>query len=229
MAQLVPPSYEERVLVVGSNGSGKTVFGRVLLGCGYRRWVVVDLKGNFKPPQGEDQDYTIVYDPRDRRLVEHDRVLYRPAPQFRTREWLEYAFSRLYYRAERAMGHPERSFIVVVDETLSIAKKRATEWLAQIAIVTREWGCGLWCFSQRTKWIPVEVRSEAWRLYAFYLQFKSDELEVLDFGKDQLTLEELRERTHSHRFVELRRGEDTGGVVQVAAYPPVRLPTTPRR
>jgi hypothetical protein len=229
MAQLELPDYEERLLVTGSNGSGKTVFLKVLLRAGWPRWVVVDLKGNFDVPEGEAQKHVIVHDPSDKRLVTADRVLYRPGPAFKNRYGLEAAFAALYRRAELA-GRQGKPFIVVVDETLAISRMRATLWLGNLAVVGREWGCGLWVASQRLAWIPIEVKSEAWRWYVFFQGDEADELQVIRKAKGQLTLPELRQFTTPEPgqdgppFVELRRGHATGGRVLVTAYPPVRMP-----
>lgn len=230
MAELELPDYEERILVVGSNGSGKTVFTRALLGAGFPRFVVVDHKGGFTPPQDPDRPVKCVRDPRDRRLLTADRVVYRPAAEFKTRRWYEYLFQRLYARAEHA-GRSGRPFIVVVDETLAIARMRAVMWLGNLAVVSREWGVGLWLCSQRLKWIPIEAKSEAWRWYLFYLSDEEDEREALRFAKGALTLEQLRELTGGMPppFVELRRGAESGGRVIVTAYPPVRMPPAPAR
>jgi len=232
MAQLELPDYEERLLVVGSNGSGKTVFLRALLDSGWPRWVVVDHKGGFTPPHDPDHPVTVVHDPRDRRLLNADRVLYRPSAQFKTRRWYEYLFQRLYARAEAVRRNGKR-FVILVDETLAIARMRAVLWLGNIAVVGREWGVGLWLASQRLKWIPVEAKSEAHRWILFYLSDEDDEREALKFAKGALTLDDLREFTGGHPgsdgkirppFVELRRGAATGGRVVVTAYPPVRKP-----
>lgn len=229
MAELELPDYEERLLVAGSNGTGKTVFLRALLGAGYPRWVVVDFKGSFQPPHDPDHPYVVIHDPRDRRLLRADRVLYRPGPAFKTRQWLEFAFQRIYARAE-AVKRNGRRFVVVVDEALAISRTRAVLWLGNLAVVGREWGVALWVASQRLKWIPVEVRSEAHRWILFWLADEDDEREALKFAKGELTLEQLRELTGSEEgapppFVELRRGSHTGGRVRVTAYPPVRKPS----
>lgn len=232
MALLELPDYDERVLVAGSNGTGKTIFLRVLLAAGYPRWVVVDFKGSFEPPRHPDRPVVVVYDPRDRRLLSAERVLYRPGPQFKTRRWLEFAFARIYARAAAVRRNGKR-FILVVDEALAISRTRATLWLGNIAVVGREWGVGLWVASQRLVWIPVETRSEAHRWILFWLADEDDERVALKFAKGGLTLEQLREHTGSTpdggpKFVQLRRGAATGGRVVVTAYPPVRMPREPQ-
>lgn len=226
MAQLELPDYDERILVAGSNGTGKTIYLRALLSAGYPRWVVFDFKGGFKPPP--EPRYVVIRDPRDRRLLSADRVLYRPSPGFKDRKWLEFAFKRIYARAQAVQRNHKR-FIVVVDEALAISRARATLWLGNLAVVGREWGVGLWIASQRLKWIPVEARSEAHRWVLFWLADEDDEREALKFAKGELTLEQLREHTGATpdgrpKFVELRRSHKTGGRVLATAYPPVRKP-----
>lgn len=220
MAVIDPPDYVERVCVAGANGSGKTVFIRELLGAGYPRWVVIDVKHDFRPPA---EKYELVHDPHDRRLLVADRVLYRPTSQFKTRQWLEYVFAVLLKRGEHfSRTNPPKPFVVVVDEGLAISRTRAVLNLGNIAVTGRGLGIGLWVLSQRCKWIPVEVKSEAWRWYVFYLGDEDDEREILKFAKGELSLAELRAATHSHRFVELRRGAESGGRVSVRAFGKVR-------
>src|SRR6266567_2752347 len=216
---LQPPSYEERLLIVGSNGSGKTFLTRRLL-ARYPRWVVVDHKAGFHPDLPA-REYLVIRDPRDRRILTADRVVFRPAAEFKNRRWYEYLFLVLIRRAE-AFARRGKRFIVLVDETLAFARMRATENLGNLAVLSREWGAGLWCSSQRLKWIPVEVKSEAWRIIAFYLADEEDEREVLKFAKIELSLEELRAHAHSRQFVELRRGAESGGRVQVRRFPRLR-------
>ncbi|MGH7877511.1 MAG: type IV secretory system conjugative DNA transfer family protein [Candidatus Dormibacteraceae bacterium] len=215
-ALLEPPDYEERVCIVGSNGSGKSFFAKALLER-YRRWVVVDHKGGFLP-NGDRGSYVIVRDPHDERLKTEDRVVYRPRNEWKTAEMYEFVFESLIYRAER-YGRRGRPFVVVVDEGLAISRLGARKQLGNLAAVGREHGVGLWVLSQRAKWIPIEVKSEAWRWYVFYLGDSEDEDEVLRFAKGQLTLEQLRAHDHSKQFTELRRAENSGGVVKVTLWP----------
>lgn len=85
------------------------------------------------------------------------------------------------------------------------------QYLAALAVAGRSLGVGLWCASQRTKWIPVEVRSEAWRWYVFYLADEEDEEEVVKFAKGRLTIAELRAYCREYGFIELRRAARGGG------------------
>lgn len=234
MAQLELPDYEERLLVAGSNGTGKTIYLRALLHAGYPRWVVFDFKGGFEPPR--EPKYVLIHDPRDRRLVTAERVLYRPRPEFKNRKWMEFAFKRIYDRAS-AVRYNHKRFVLIVDEALAISRARAVLWLGNLCVVGREWGVAVWIASQRLKWIPVEARSEAHRWILFWLSDVDDEKEALKFAKGALTLEQLREHTGATpdgrpKFVELRRSSKTGGRVLATAYPPVRKPPdhpAPRR
>jgi hypothetical protein len=216
MALISPPGYEERVLGAGSNGSGKSAFFRELLEA-YPRWVVIDLKGDFQPIG----KYKLVRAPDDTFGWKNDRVLYRPTPQYRTRFWLEAVFRRLYNRASKV--GKRQPFIVYVDETLLISKLRAVQYLAALAVAGRSLGVGLWTASQRTKWIPVEIRSEAWRWYVFFLSDEEDEKEVVKFTKGRLTIEQLREYCRQYAFVEIMRAQQGGGEIMIR--PHARMPT----
>ena len=216
---LEPPDYPERVIIGGSNGSGKTRFAEQLLGAGYSSTVTVDFKGEFQHPNPKAE---IVRNPKDPKLEQEGHWVYRPAAEHRSRDWLEYFFARMERRA-----YARRPFILYVDEGHVIARRRAITHLAEIAIMGRSFNCGLWVSSQRpSAWIPVEIRSEAWRWYVFYLSDEEDELAAVRFAKTELTLEQLREATHSYRFLELRRGAESGGRVRVRAYGKLPLPRT---
>lgn len=217
-AILEPPDYKERVLIVGANGSGKSVLASALLGSGYDSWFVIDSKGDFEPPK----PYRIVRHPDDWRLRVWPNVptLYRPRPEYNNGPWLDEMLRRLYVRAVKyGKRHP---FIVYVDEALYLARTKHVQWLAALAVSGRSLRVGLWVSSQRPVWIPVEVRSEAWRWYVFYLSYQQDEEEVLKYSKGRLQLPDLQSLSVDHSFYELRRGK--GGKVGAMRFPAMRLP-----
>lgn len=230
MALLEPPDYEERILIVGSNGSGKTKFTERLLGAGYPRTVVVDFKREFQHPALLDKrtrGYVhIITSPLDRRLnrggwprppeVEH--IVFRPSPQFRTKKYLELFCARMLQRAE--FEGRKRPFVVVIDEGLWFAKYRALENLTALVVAGRSLKCSVWIGSQRTKWIPVEIRTEAHRWFVFWLSDEDDEAYVSRFSKGQLSVAELQQPKAPYSFFELRR--DLGGPIRVTRYGPIR-------
>ena len=146
----------------------------------------------------------------------NERVLYRPSPEYRTRYWLEAVFRRLYNRASK-IGK-RKPFIVYVDESLLIAKLGAVRYLAALAVAGRSLGVGLWTASQRTKWIPVEIRSEAWRWYVFFLSDEEDEKEVAKFTKGRYTVEDIRRYCRNYAFIEIMRAHQGGGDVVIRPH-----------
>ncbi|OLB58147.1 MAG: hypothetical protein AUI13_07485 [Gemmatimonadetes bacterium 13_2_20CM_2_69_23] len=219
--RLVPPEYEERLLFLGSNGSGKSVLARELLAAGYRRTRSIDLKGDFELLQ----DHQVVREPDDWRGFRHRHVVYRPRPPWDRGPHLDAMLWHWFREAQsgfdakrKIQRHPT---VIYVDETLALAHSRHTEALARLAVAGRSLRYGLWCASQRPRWIPVEARSEAWRWYVFHLSYEQDEKEVLQHAKRQLTLEQLQAGSEHHAFWELRRSQHTAGRWDVRHMPPL--------
>ena len=66
-------------------------------------------------------------------------------------------------------------------------------------------GVGLWVSSQRPKWIPVEVRSETWRWYVFFLDYDEDAKEMVKYTHGRISVDELQEPKQSYSFWEIKR------------------------
>jgi hypothetical protein len=216
MVVIEPPSYQERVLFVGANGSGKSRLAAAMLGAGYR-WVAIDLKGDFPAPK----PYVVVRTPDDWRWrwVRSKGILYRPKPEYANGPWLDAVLHRLYVRGQRE--GKRKPFVVYVDEGLALSRGGHTQWLSTLAVAGRSLGVGLWVASQRPRWIPVEVRTEAWRLYVFYLQYEEDEREVMKLSKGLISEEDFRRAKVDYSFWELRRTK--GGKIVARHYPPLAL------
>jgi len=178
---------------------------------------VVDLKGDFQPIG----KYKLVMEPDDSFGWKAERILYRPSPDYRTKYWLEAIFRRMYNRASK-IGK-SKPFIVYVDESLLISKLGAVRYLAALAVAGRSLGVGLWTASQRLKWIPVEVRSEAHAWFVFFLSNEEDEKEVVKFSKGRLSLEQLRQYCREYAFIEMRRAHRGGGDIFIR--PHAAMPT----
>lgn len=214
---LEPPVYQERLLLMGANGSGKSQLAGALLGSGYPRWVAIDSKGDFPAPQ----PHVVIRTPDDRRWSwnRDGGILYRPKPEYNTGPWLDEILRRLFLRAQKE--GKTAPFVVYVDEALFLSKLGHTRWLSALAVSGRSLKVGLWVSSQRPAWIPVEIRTEAWRWLVFYLAYSEDEKEVLRYAKGQISPAQLQEAAVDYSFWELKRGK--GGKVQATHFPALQL------
>lgn len=203
---------------MGSNGGGKSKLAGQMLASGYPRSVSIDVKGDFDPPL----DYDVLRSPSEWGWRNTDKhIVYRPKLEYMGGGWLNEVLFSLFERA-RKKGKRE-PFVVYVDEGLYLSKTGHTQALAALAVSGRSLNVGLWVASQRPTWIPVEVRSEAWRWYVFYLAYEQDEREVLRYAKGRISLEQLQEGTANYSFWEIKRGEKSAGRLTINHFPPVRI------
>lgn len=195
-----------------------------MLAAGYPRTISIDIKGDFDPPI----PYRVATQPNqlfprfDWFRSEEDHIVYRPKFEYASGKALDYVLRRLFERA-RKRGK-EEPFIIYIDEGLYTATSSHTGTMRALAVTGRSLNVGLWVSSQRPKWIPVEIRSEAWRWYIFYLAFEEDEKEVLKYVKRRVSLRDLQSDANAkHSFWEVKRGD--AGRLEVRHYPRVLIPT----
>lgn len=213
--QLSLPKYDERVLFVGSNGTGKSILAARLL-AQFPRYVVIDVKGDV-PIEG-----TVLTSPTDIRWRFAKRIVYRPRRQWMFPEAHRYVLDRLYERARGIRSREDKRFVLYIDEALYLANEGARRPLISLAVTTRSLGMGLWGSAQRPRTIPVEMRSEAWRWYVFSLGYEEDEKEIARYTKGELTAEELRVGTEQYSFYEIMRKSGSTGL-KITHYPPLRI------
>lgn len=244
-----PPPLKARLAILGANGSGKSLFTYKLLQARkgsdycYKRQVIIDPKGDFglrEEPQ--DSGNYIPIDPETYKLYavvdtppnlsfwksprnwwawrNADRVLYRPKPPYHAGQWIDYVIGWLFMRARKT--GKKKPFLLVLDEGLLQGRTRKTEWYGAIIVAGRSMGVGVWTLSQRLSWIPVEVKSEAWILYVFFLSSIQEEREVINYTKGRLTVDQLEAGTADYSFWEIKtRGK--GGAITVRHLPPLAL------
>jgi hypothetical protein len=214
------PSYQERVLFMGSNGGGKTVLAGEMLAGGYPRTVSIDIKGDFDPPM----DYKVLSSPNDWGWHYARHIMYRPSRKYTDGLELDFVLRKLFDRAKRS--GKRRPFVLYIDEGLYVALSSRTGTMRSLAVTGRSLNLGLWVSSQRPRFIPVEVRSEAWRWYVFYLSYEDDEKEVIKYTKGRITLAELQNPTDLYSFWEIKRGKKSAGRLSIEHYP--RVNVTPK-
>lgn len=218
MPTITPPGYQERLLFIGANGSGKTHLASRMLR-DYPRWVVIDLKGDFPLPS---KDVKIIDKPPVRRSRsiewEQPHIVYRPLPQYIIGAWPTYFLQQMFVRAKKR-GKKE-PFLLYVDEGIFLESLGAQTWLKILAVTTRSMGLGLWVASQRPRGIPVAVRSEAWIWYIFYLSYEDDMREVARYSGGQITYKDLQNTKVDFSFFQMKRVK--GGKVSVEKFPPIK-------
>lgn len=211
------PPYQARVLFLGANGTGKSELARHMLVAGDYDYVAIDTKGDFSPPH----EHVTIHTPDDWRWrVGYRHIVYRPTPEFMDGKPMGEILRRLYLRA-RSTGK-RKPFVVYVDEALAICRfPGAARWLQVAAVSGRGLKMGLWIASQRPRQIPVEIRSEAWIWYVFFLTYAEDEEEVVRYSKGQISVAQLESGTEDFAFWRMQRGH--GGRILVRQFAPLRI------
>jgi hypothetical protein len=234
---ITPPDEQERLLLLGKNGSGKSEVTYALEAAGRYRSTYFDWKGdcNPYPVDAGGQPFTIVRKGDDSWGFRNRRVVYRPAPgsHWRTDAGCAQVLNRYFVRAahnydsKRKRSREPR--IIIIPEILLFGP-RSQAAMAEIASGARALELGLWIETQRPRRIPVVIRSEAWRLYVFSLGYKDDELEVLKYAKGRLSLEQLAEldaaseaKPLQHPFIEILLRSKQGGPIRVTLCPELEL------
>ncbi len=214
-----PPRAEERIVLIGTNGSGKSKMAEKLLGAWTGPAVYLDPKGDFTPPGPA----TVIHKPFGSAWTFHakGRIVYRPDPDYLNGPSWRGLFRMLWERARRE--GKKRPFLLYVDEAQYIAQQGAQRELANLAITTRSLGMGLICASQRPKWVPVEIRTEAWRWYVFYLTYDDDKKEVAAYTSGRLTAEDLDRDGDPFSFWEIRREGQHPSKLAIHHCKPVRV------
>ncbi len=226
LLQIPPP--DSRLIAYGSNGSGKSqailTFLRVAVkDPRFDRVLVIDSKEEIELP-----GYVVVKNLSSWRWKFYRKIIYRPDDEHKNAA----SFTRLFrsilnrQRKLRNKRKPLKPYLIFCDEGLYLSKMgtSVSRALGDIAIVGRSLKIGLWMLSQRPRSIPVEIRSEAWYVYVFALQYQDDAKEISNSTKGTIPFKELLEPRDDFGFWEIVRSKG-GGRQEIRYRKPIRLDT----
>lgn len=184
----------DRVLIAGKTGSGKTWFAGGLLAT-VDRLVVIDSKASLN-------DWSLS-DPSDRDWSRFDRGgsgRFRVLPPItdNPQAWYESLFERLY---------DARDLTLYIDEAYGVCPpgKIPGQWLSALYTRGRELGIGVWAATQRPTWIPLFMISEADWVVTFRLSLAQDRDRMAQIAGDTVKTP----ITDPHGFWLYRVGDDS--------------------
>ena len=211
-----PIRVEERILIVGANGTGKSVAATQLLDSTSLPVIAVDVKGDFEL----NQKASVIRKPNDWRLglLPNRSYIYRPNLEYMDTDTWVLFFRTLWSRARKTgKKHP---FFLYIDEAQFLSTGRVGREMANLAITTRSMGMGLIITSQRPRWIPVEIRTEAWRWFVYWLTYERDRKEVGEYTAGRLTPEDFDRIDENHGFWKIERGIKSPSHLEISLCSP---------
>ena len=218
--QIRPIQPKERLLFVGANGTGKSIGAQQMMASWDGPIVAIDVKRDFKL----SQKATVIRKPDDWRLglMPNRSYIYRPDIQFMDSEtWVTF-FRALWIRARKyGKKHP---FFLYIDEAQFLSTGKVAREMANLAITTRSMGMGFAVSSQRPKWIPVELRTEAWRWFIYWLSYLEDRKEVCQYSAGRLVPEDFDRIKVNHGFWLMQRSQNSPSDLEIGMCGPFTLP-----
>jgi hypothetical protein len=187
------PKPDQRMILVGATGTGKTTLGRQLL-AKYPTVIVIDSKCTYGGKGGEP-GYELVNNPRALRRLRAsvDHIQYRPDENHQT--VLDYdEVYKWCYRRQNLMVYTDEAFLVHHGSY-------APDWLRACVTCGRELGIGMITGTQRPRGIDLRLMTEAEIFVSFDLRHKDDRKRMAEMGGDEFMI-----RPSQHSFWVWRAG-----------------------
>lgn len=188
------PKPDQRMILVGATGTGKTTLARQLLRP-FPSIIVIDSKCTYGGHSGEP-GYHMVSTPRQLRGLRASVNFIQYRPDERHQSVADY--DEVYqwcYRRQGIMVYTDEAFLVHHGSY-------APDWLRACVTCGRELGIGMITGTQRPRGIDLRLMTEAEIFVAFDLRHRDDRKRMAEMGGD-----EFMERPPKHAFWVWRAGD----------------------
>ena len=188
------PKPDQRMILVGATGTGKTTLARELLRP-FKAVIVIDSKCTYGGATGEP-GYTLAHNPKElkRLRASVDFIQYRPDENHQNVVDYDEVY-KWCYRRQGIMVYSDEAFLVHHGSY-------APDWLRACVTCGRELGIGMITATQRPRGIDLRLMTEAEIFVAFDLRHKDDRKRMAEMGGD-----EFMERPPKHAFWLWRAGD----------------------
>lgn len=192
--QSLRPKSDQRAMIVGATGTGKTTLARCLLSA-YPSVIVIDSKCTYGGKEGEP-GYHMVSTPRALRGLRRsvDFIQYRPDETHQSVSDYDQVY-KWCYRRTGIMVYTDEAFLVHHGSY-------APDWLRACVTCGRELGIGMITGTQRPRGIDLRLMTEAEIFLAFELRHKDDRKRMAEMGGEEFLV-----RPPKHAFWIWRAGD----------------------
>lgn len=194
--QQIRPRRDQRMILVGATGTGKTTLARHLL-APFKSVIVIDSKCTYGGREGEP-GYERVSNPRGLRKLRAsvDLIQYRPDELHQSVDDYNEVYRWCYGR---------QSIMVYTDEAFLVHHgSYAPDWLRACVTCGRELGIGMITGTQRPRGIDLRLMTEAEVLASFDLRHRDDRRRMAEMGGDEFLC-----RPPKHSFWIWRAGDQS--------------------
>jgi len=191
----IRPKPDQRLILTGASGTGKTTLGRHLLRP-FGSVIVIDSKCTYGGKGGEP-GYRLVTNPKALRGIGKSVKLiqYRPPPMHQNTGDYDAVYEWCYRRRGPLMIYTDEAFLVHHGSY-------APDWLRACVTCGRELGIGMITGTQRPRGIDLRLMTEAENFVTFELRHRDDRKRMAEMMGD-----EVMQRPPRHAFWVWRAGD----------------------